>query len=175
MSWIHSSCTGFISALPHLPLSLSAAHHGPRAAHRRPENGSNTYQKSPLSGRSTLLGKDLRRQLRHRRRHRHPHGVSVRHQLVLLRPRHRRSHRPASRHGRRLLLLPRVQLPRPLPLRRKASLRLGSLGSGLHGLPRLLALRLLHHRHQRLDAAPRRLPDPAQRRLRDHQLLGTAA
>jgi cytochrome d ubiquinol oxidase subunit I len=41
-------------------------------------------------------------------------------------PPHRRRHRPAARHGRRLLLLPRIRLPRPLPLRRKAPLPLGA-------------------------------------------------
>ncbi len=38
----------------------------------------------------------------------------------------------------------------------------------------LMDIRLLHHRHQRLDAASRRLQRPSQRIIRGHQLLGTA-
>ena len=41
-------------------------------------------------------------------------------------------------------------------------------------LHRLLDLRLLHHRHQRLDAAPRRLHPPPQWRLRSRQLPPTS-
>ena len=47
--------------------------------------------------------------------------------------------------------------------------------AALPGVLRLLALRLLHHRHRRLDAAPRRLPDRPRRRDPAHQLLARSA
>ncbi len=40
---------------------------------------------------------------------------------------------------------------------------------------RLLALRILHHRHRRLDAASRRLPHRPERRNRAHQLLAASS
>ena len=98
----------------------------------------------------------------HGRRHRHPDGVPVRHQLVALLARHRRRHRPDARHGRRVRVLPRVGVPRPVPLRREAARpRWAHWWSAFMVFARLLALRLLHHRHQRLDAASRRLPHAA--------------
>ncbi len=115
--------------------------------------------------RRALLGPHLRHQLRLRRGHRHSHGVRVRHQLGALLAGLRRRHRPAPGHGRRLQLLPRVGLPRPLSLRRKAHLEADALVLRRHGLARLVDLRLLHHRHRRLDAASRRLHAHAQRPL----------
>ena len=53
----------------------------------------------------------------------------------------------------------------PLPFRRKAPVPAGTLGLGLSGFCRLLDFWLFHHRHQRLDAASRRLPRSAQWRL----------
>ena len=44
--------------------------------------------------------------------------------------------------------------------------------SGLPGLPRLLAVRLLHHRHRRLDAASGRLRHRAERRDRADSFWG---
>jgi cytochrome bd ubiquinol oxidase subunit I len=41
--------------------------------------------------------------------------------------------------------------------------KLDALVLGRHGLRRLVDLRLLHHRHRRVDAAPRGLRPPAQR------------
>ena len=55
--------------------------------------------------------------------------------------------------------------------------RLGRIGhwwAGVPGVPRLLAVGILHRRDQRLDAAPGRLPSPARRLVRGHQLLGRA-
>ena len=68
-----------------------------------------------------LLGQDLRHQLRHGRRHRHPDGVSVRHQLGALLESRRRRHRPDAGHGGRVLVLPRIDLPGPVPVRREAA------------------------------------------------------
>ena len=51
----------------------------------------------------------------------HPDGVPVRHELGALLQGRRRRHRPDARHGRRVLLLPGVELPRPVPLRREAA------------------------------------------------------
>ena len=92
-----------------------------------------------------------------RRRYRHSHGISVRHQLGAVLPRHRRRDRAAPRHGRRFLLLSGIRLSGPFPVRRKASLAVGPLGIGLSRLRGLMDIRLLHHRHRRLDAASRRL------------------
>ena len=50
----------------------------------------------------------------------HSHGVPVRHQLGALLEGRRRRHRPDARHGGRLRLLPRIELPRAVPVRREA-------------------------------------------------------
>ncbi len=49
-------------------------------------------------------------------------------------------------------------LPRPVCLWRKTAQPEDALVNGVSGLPRLLAFRILHHRHRRLDAASHRLP-----------------
>ena len=62
-----------------------------------------------------------------------------------------------------------------IPVRRETARPEGPLVRRVSGLRRLLALRLLHHRHRRLDAAPHRLPVGPARRNPAHQPLGTAA
>ena len=74
--------------------------------------------------RGTLLGKDLRHQLRLRRGYWHPHGVRIRHQLGAVLAALGRSHRPAAGHGGRLQLLPGVGVSGAVSLRRKAALKL---------------------------------------------------
>jgi cytochrome d ubiquinol oxidase subunit I len=54
---------------------------------------------------------------------------------------------------------------RTLSFWREAAIAQGALGFGLLCLLRLLALRLLHHRRQRLDAASGRLSHGAERRV----------
>src|SRR6478609_1203697 len=50
-------------------------------------------------------------------------------------------------------------------------LAMGTLGLRFPRIPGFMDIRLLHHRHQRLDAAPDRLQHPSQRIIRGHQLL----
>ena len=76
-----------------------------------------------------LLGQDLRHQLRDRRRDRDSDGVSVRHQLVALLALRRRRDRTDAGHGRRVRLLPGVDVPRPVPLRREAAEPKACIGS----------------------------------------------
>ena len=74
-----------------------------------------------------------------------------------------RRDRPAAGHGRRLQLLPGIGLSGPVSLRRKTDLQAHALVLGGDGLYRLVDLRVLHHRHRRLDAAPGGLRPAAQR------------
>ena len=118
----------------HLPLSVSAAHHGPGPADRGAQNCGAAHRQRNLGPRGPLLGPHLRHQLRLRRGHRHSHGIRVRHQLGALLAALGRRHRPAPGHGRRLQLLSRVGLSRPVSLRRKAHLQADALVLGGHGL-----------------------------------------
>ena len=72
-------------------------------------------------------------------------------------PVRRRHHRADAGDGGALRLLPGVGIPGALPLRREEAGPARPPGDGLRPLPRLLALRLLHHRHKRVHAAPGRL------------------
>src|SRR5258708_9211726 len=149
----------------HLPLSLPAAHNGHGAAYCRPQDDGSPHERRALQRRSPVLGTHFFGQFPARRRHRHPDGVSVRHELVGVFPAYRWRDWPAACHGRRLFLLSRVCLPRPLPFRRKTSLKVRSLGSSLPGISRLLDLRLLHHHYRCVDAASGSIPASAERHL----------
>jgi len=80
---------------------------------------------------------------RHGRGYRHSHGISVRDQLARFSKPPEAVIGPDSRHGRRVLLLPGIQLPRRFPVRREAPRAQGPLGLRLPGSCRLLALRVL--------------------------------
>ena len=86
----------------------------------------------------------------------------------------RRRHRPDARDGRHVRVLPRVELPRRCCV--FGERRLGPRGHFLaaaRALRRQLALRLLHHRDQRLHAAPGRPRDRRRRHPRQlARLLG---
>ena len=56
-----------------------------------------------------------------------------------------------------LRLLPGIDVPGIVSLRREAAQPDAALVRGAHGFPGLVAVGLLHHRHRRLDAASRRL------------------
>ncbi len=130
---------------------------GPGPSHRCAQNRGPAHRQRNLGSCRPLLGTHIRHQLRLRRGHRHTHGVRIRHQLGALLAGFRRSHWPAARHGGRLQFLPRIGISRPLSLRRKTNLEAHALVLCVDGLARLLDLRLLHHRHRRLDAASRLL------------------
>ena len=68
-----------------------------------------------------VLGPDLRPQLRHGRRDRHPDGVPVRDQLGAVLPLLRRGRRPGPGDGGRVRVLPRVDVPGAVPVRREAA------------------------------------------------------
>ena len=57
--------------------------------------------------------------------------------------------------------LPGVGVPGAVPVRRKAPGEMGALVGGFPGVPRLMALRVLHHRDRRVDAASSGLHAPA--------------
>ena len=123
--------------------------------------------------RGPLLDPDLRDQLRGRRRHRHPDGVPVRHQLGAVLPLRgqRRSGRRSrwracsrSSSSRRFLSL--------LVLGEKRLRRVGHFLAAVGAVRRQLALRLLHHRDERLHAAPGR---PRGRRGRHARLVDFGA
>ncbi len=123
-----------------------------------------------MERRRAILDPHLRRQLRRRRRHGHPDGVPVRHQLGQLLPLCRRGRRPHPGDGRPVRVLPGVELPRAPGLRRAAPRSARALPRRSGPVRRELAVRLLHHLHQRVHAAPggarrRRRRHPAARRL----------
>src|SRR6266851_2830442 len=173
---------GCVSAAPaalrlhhHLPLPLPPAHHGARAVDRGAPGDRGAAQGRALRRGGALLGQGLRDQLRARRGDRHPDGVPVRHQLVAVLPAHGWSHRPASSDGRRVLLLPGIRLPRLVLVRREAPGSAPALALRRGGLHRIVAVGLLHHRGECLDAAPGRLRAAAGRILPGDQLPGGPA
>ena len=119
-----------------------------------------------------VLGADLRPQLRDGGRDRHPDGVPVRDQLGAVLQLRRRGHRPDPGDGGRLRLLPRVDVPGAVPLRREAARPEGAPRGGRRPVPGLVALGLLHHRRQRLHAAPGRLPAGRGRRAAPREFPG---
>ena len=132
-------------------------------------------RRGTLQPRGPLLGQDLRHQLRHGRRHRHPDGVPVRHQLgAVLEAAGGVIGQTLAMEGVFSFFLEST-LPGALPVRRKAAGPEGALVRGVHGVPGLVAFRLLHHRHERLDAAPGGLRDRRERADRADQPLGAAA
>ena len=62
-----------------------------------------------------------------------------------------------------LRLLPRIHVPRAVSLRREAPEPRYALVCGLHGVCRVLGVRLLHRRHRCLDAESRRLRESRRR------------
>ncbi len=104
-----------------------------------------------------VLGPDLRPQLRDGGGNRHPDGVPVRDQLVPVLPLLRRAGRPGPGDGRRVRVLPRVDVPGPVPVRREAARPEEAPRVGRRPGPGLVAVGLFHHRRQRLHAAPGRL------------------
>ena len=104
-----------------------------------------------------VLEPDLRPQLRDGRRDRHPDGVPVRHELGAV--------LAVLRRGRRRALAmegpSRSSSSRPswaVPLRRAAARPEAAPRGGRRPVAGQVALGLLHHRRQRLHAAPGRLP-----------------
>ena len=110
-----------------------------------------------LRRRRAVLGAHLRHQFLGRRRHRHSDGVPVRHELGALLGLRGRRHRPHSCARGHVRLLRGVGISRAISLRREA------LGPRKHFLRRVhsaagvVVVGLLHHRHQRVHAAPGRL------------------
>ncbi len=124
-----------------------------------------------------LLRCALPDQLRDRHGHRPRAGVRVRDELVgVLEVRRGRVRRPARDRGARGVHA-RIDVHRALDLRAWPP---QAEGAPRHDLPRLggdMALRLLHHRRELVDAAPRRLRDqrihehrPGERHRGDHVL-----
>ena len=68
-----------------------------------------------------------------RRGDRHPHGISVRHQLGAVFALRRRRDRADAGHGRRLLVLPGVDISGPVRLRREAARSEDALVLGVSG------------------------------------------
>ena len=92
-----------------------------------------TWRCGPATSTTTaraLLGQDLRHQLRHRRGDRHSDGIPVRHQLGALLAARRRSDRQTLAMEGVLLVLSRVDVPRPVSLRREAAEPEGALVVG---------------------------------------------
>src|SRR4051794_5191096 len=160
----------------HLPLPVPDRHDGARAVHRVAQDGLLPRARGsplpavaeerrgarPLRAGRALLGQDLRRQLRGGGGHRHPARVPVRHQLGEVLELRGRRHRADAGDGGCLRLLRRVRLPGHLPGRPPPGQRPRALDLGAGGVRGVLALGLLHHRHQRLDAAPGGLLGPRQ-------------
>src|SRR5262249_7323411 len=89
---------------------------------------------------------------------------------------------PDAGDGGNVCLLRRVGISRALSLRRETTWTAATLPSGADDVPRLVALRILHHHHQRLHAASSRTPSRTPRIARDcrfvelpAQSLGTLA
>ena len=112
-------------------------------------------------------------QLRHRRRHRARAGVPVRHELVDLLGVRRRRLRRAARHRGAGGVHARVDLPGPLDLRLEQARSTPPSGDRVAVRARELALGLLHHGRQLVDAAPCRLRHRG-RQGRADQHLGAA-
>ena len=160
----------------HLPLPLSAVDHGAGAAHRDPEDhgqlrtGEEHYNRAArfwakIFAINFAMGVVT--------------GIPMEFQFgtnwAPFSKARRRRHRPDSRHGGSILVLPRIDLPGAVPVRREAPGAAGALVGGFHGLPRIVALGLLHHRHERLDAASGGLRAGAGRRVMLASLLGAPA
>ncbi len=121
---------------------------GAGAAHRRC---------ALLKTRRALLGKDLRPHLRRGRGDRHPHGVSIWNQLVALLS-HRRRRQSARRLGKEGMFAFFLEST-TLGLFLYGAKKLGGTRAPRGRDPavaRIVALRLLHHRDQRIDATPGR-------------------
>ena len=142
----------------HLSLPVPAVDDGAGPAHRGVQVARPAAPRRVVQRSRPLLGADLRPQLRHGRGDRHPDGVPVRHQLVGVLPLLRRGRRPGPGDGGPFRVLPRVDVPGAVPLRREAARPEGAPGGGRRPGAGLVALGLLHHRRQRLHAAPGRLP-----------------
>ena len=142
----------------HLPLPVPPADDGAGAS----SSSSSRWRalrtgERALRRRRALLGPHLRHQLRRRRGHRHPDGVPVRDQLGALLQLRRRGHRPDAGDGGHVRLLPRVAPSWGSSCSARSGSRRGAPRRPRIALCRRhLALRLLHHRHQRLHAAPGR-------------------
>ena len=102
-------------------------------------------------------------------------GVPVRHELVVVLEVRRRRLRLAARDRGPRCVHARVDVHRPLDLRPRPPLAEGAPGDDLPRLARHVALGLLHHRRELVDAAPRRLRDqqldehrPGERHRGDH-------
>ncbi len=158
-----------------LPLFVPDAHHGARDADLRPQEHLHEKRQRAIQRLGAVLGQDLRRNVRHGGRYRHPAGVPVRDQLGRLLRLLRRHNRPDPGDGGSLRVLPGVRVRGAVPLRRAPVRAEGSLVLLSHGLPRNLGVGLLHHRDQRLGAAPGRLPDTRERQHRARRLLGGPA
>src|SRR6266478_3525577 len=141
----------------YVPLLVPATDDGPRP-HRPALPPASLPGRRASRSSGALLDQGAGRQFRRGGGDGHPHGVPVRHQLGPLLAVRGRGHRPDADHGKHLRFLPRVHLPRPRALRREETGQGRTSSRDGSALPRLVALRIFHHCHQRLHAAPGRLP-----------------
>src|SRR5208282_4865823 len=129
-------------------------------------------QRSGLPSGGALLGEDFWHQLSSGRGHWNSHGISVWHQLVAFLALCRRCDRADAGNGRHVCILPGVGISWTFSLRREASQPSRSLVVGGRCFSGIMVVWLFHHRHRRLDAAPRGLCQNGGWLVATLQLLG---
>ena len=140
-------------------LHVRAADARPRAAARDHADAVLPHARREVEPAGALLRGVVPDQLRDRCSDRARAGVRVRDELVVVLEVRRRRVRRAARHRGTRSIHARVDVHRPLDLRPRASFAATPPRDDLPGLARHVALGLLHHRRELVDAAPGRLPD----------------
>src|SRR5262245_29235306 len=160
---------GALAVRVHDHVSLPLPHPDDRAgrADCGPQDDRASYGQRELRRCRTVLGAHLRHHLCRRRGHRHSNGVPVRHELGPLRALCRAGGRPDPLHGKRVRVLRGVVPARRVPLRRVPRGAAGPLARGGRRGLRRRPFRLLHRRHERVDATPGRIPDRRRPRRTD--------
>src|SRR5262249_5981718 len=136
----------------YLPLSVPPAHHGAGSSAGDLQSVGAAHRGRLLRRGRSLLGKDLRPELRTWRRHRNPNGASIRDELGSVLSLRWRSDRRDLGAGGHVRLLRRVGLSRIVSVRRTAPGTEEALSHYVDVVPRLLAVWLFHRGHQRLHA-----------------------